>query len=161
VTGFYYKILPWGGRKKRRKKKGSSHYEKPPPGLKKQRRETMLVRCKPTGQHKYSLYSLANPLNQGFSNTFPSLPILYKAERSVWIDCDLFKQWIFVGFTSKTEKFLKMFLAKLYWYQKMHFHIQMKNWTVMECNQSVAANEPKCIVIFKKKTLRKILAGFT
>ena len=138
-------------------KKKSSHYEKPPPG---QGRPCFFAAIQ-LDSINYSLYCLANPLNQGFSNTFPSLPISYKTERSVWIDCDLFKQWIFVEFTPKTEKFLKMFLAKLYWYQIMHLHIQMKNWTVMECNQSVAANEPKCIVIFKKKTLRKILANFT
>jgi len=43
----------------------------------------------------------------------------------------------------------------------MHLHIQTKNKKMMECNHFVAVNEPKCIVMFKKKTLREILAGFT
>jgi DDE superfamily endonuclease. len=123
MTGLNYKILP--------SKTLPSHCKKPPPGLKKAKKGwPCLCDAIHLDSINYSLYCLANLLNQGFSNTFPSLSISYKAKRSAWMDCDLFRQWIFVEFTPKTEEFLKIFLAKFYWYQTLHLHIQM-NCSVM------------------------------
>lgn len=100
-TGLNYRMLPT--------KTLASKQEASAPGFKKSKDRVTLLACSnATGDCKLKLLLIGKSAKpRAFKNiSISSLPVLYKNQKSAWMDSKIFKEWFFDSFVPQVEKYL-------------------------------------------------------
>lgn len=101
-TGLFYKMMPG--------KTLASKIDDAAKGYKKNKdRITLLVCSNATGRHKLPLLLIGKSAKpRAFKNVnMESLPVIYRSQKSAWMNSKLFKDWFFENFVPNVEKHLR------------------------------------------------------